>query len=908
MVARSLDTCLLSLLLVTIATAEQPPWPSVDFGRNLAPILAANCYECHGPDAAHREAGLRLDSELSATTPLASGVTAVVAGSLADSALWQRINHDDPDERMPPRDANKSLTAEQRALIQRWIEQGARWSQHWSFTRATRRPAVPAVPQATWPANSIDRFILTALEQQRLTPAPDADRYTLIRRLYLDLIGLPPSPQAIEQYLRDDSPDAYAQLVDRLLASPHYGERWGRHWLDVARYGDSNGGDENHAYPLAYRYRDYVIAAWNADLPYDRFIREQIAGDLLCDAGDAQRSIERAAATGFLAIGMKILAERDPVKKRADMVDEQIDTVGRAMLGLSLGCARCHDHKFDPVTTADYYALAGIFHSTDVADRPVQTPEYQAARGEYDRRRAELMSRRKMAELLLEQDLGTAGIQKREAEQFDRGNVVVDTQRYGHGIGIISDPGGQTNFVEYDFELENAGEYVIQLRYAAAEPRPGLLKIDGIVLREDAMAQVTGGWQPEHQRWITEATSRLEQGRHTLRLESQPMMVHIDRWRIVLSGSHHAFDEIAGVDKSLAELAKRAPQPVEVMSVADGAPRNVQLHVRGSHLDLGDEVPRGFIESLSPRQVDLPADQSGRRELAQWLGDDRQGAGFLAARVMVNRIWHWHFGRGLVPTPDDFGIRGERPTHPELLDYLTHEFIDSGWSMKALHRRIVTSRTYRMRSRHPRSAPQSVDPSNVLHWRFPSRRLEPEVLRDAMLQLSDQLDHQLYGPPPTYKSQDPSPQDLANNRASYESSFRRSVYLPVVRTNVYEFFTLFDFPNASSPVGRRDETTVPTQALFLMNSPYVARLSRAIVRRWAGADEGPPAVRQLYLAIVGREPTAEQTALANRFIERYRQISAEESLREHAADNSAEDALIAWVHTLLMSNQFVYLP
>ena len=723
----------LSVPLTATASDDLAGRAGLDFSRDIATILAGTCFECHGPDAERREAGLRLDTREGAFAPLASGGFAIVPGNSAQSKLIKRITSGDNELRMPPPDSKKRLSRQQIQLLKRWIEQGAPWDRHWAFM-APRQPVLPIVKNRGWVRNEVDLFISARREDAGLQPAPPADKRTLVRRAHFDLLGLPPTVSEMGEFLKSESPDAFAKLTDRLLASPHYGERWGRHWLDVARYGDSSGGDENHLYPLAYRYRNYVIDTLNDDVPYDQFVQEQIAGDLLPTGDAIRRDYDRVTATGFLALGVKILNERDPVKKRADIVDEQIDTLGRAILGLTLGCARCHDHKFDPVSAADYYALAGIFHSTDLKDRVVK-----------------------------------------------RDTLPVGNGRSNHQVA--------------------------------------------------------------------------------------------------------------------------APKTRKVMAVADGTVRNVKIHIRGSHLTLGKEVPRRFLQVMNLQPQALPADQSGRLQLARWLTRPDAAAGGLASRVMVNRIWHWHFGRGIVGTPDNFGVKGDRPTHPLLLDHLARRFIRADWSIKSMHRLIMLSSTYQMSAEDADAA--QTDPENQSFWRFKRRRLEAEEIRDALLLHAGRLDRSFGGAPPKVKSQDLSPTDLMKNRRFYETFRRRSVYLPVVRTNVDKFLTLLDFPNAATPVGERDTTTVPTQALMMMNSPFVIQQCQFVAQSILADEQlenDAARIKQLYLRLLSRLPVEVETRWTAQFIARYHQSLTDE-FDEDARRRMAWTALS---QTLYASNDFFY--
>jgi hypothetical protein len=573
--------------------ASSPPTPAdiEFFEKRVRPVLANRCFDCHSKD--NVESGLRVDSR----SALIKGGTrgpAIKPKDEKTSLLVLAINHADQIN-MPPK---SKLPQREIDDLTEWIKRGAVWPgdnaepadvaqpakgartvteedrKFWSFV-PVRRPAIPSVKNSAWAANDIDRFILQKLETAGLEPSPPADKRTLIRRATLDLHGLPPTPDEVAAFLADESPDAFSRVVDRLLASPRYGQRWGRHWLDVARYGDSNGLDENLAFANAWRYRDYVVDAFNADLPYDQFLAEQIAGDLL-PPGDDEALRRRLVATGFLSLGAKMLAEDDPVKMEMDIIDEQVDTLGKAVLGLTLGCARCHDHKFDPILASDYYSLAGIFKSTKVMDnftvvarwqeRPVATPTElqhrdaalaavenikkqvdQAANAERDRILA--IVRRQTFEYLLAADqeerlLGRPaavthapdgdvtrlpGVRVVEAESFQRGNVSKDFNSYGVGIGVLVNRGKTPNFVEYDITLPEAGTFQIDLRYAAADSRPCVMTLNGTVLRRDAAREVTGTWFPDSQKWFAEGVYRFAKGKNVLRLEHPQFFPHIDK-------------------------------------------------------------------------------------------------------------------------------------------------------------------------------------------------------------------------------------------------------------------------------------------------------------------------------------------------------------------------------------------
>jgi cytochrome c553 len=793
------------VLLLSAATAGNAAEPSATaeqlrfFESAVRPLLVEHCLKCHGPEK--QWANLRVDSRAALLQGGDSG-PAIVPGKPDESRLLRAVQQVDESLKMPPE--GEKLTARQIADLARWIAWGApfppseaprardRNPAHWSFQPPVKG-AIPAVRQADWPANPVDQFILAKLESAGLSPAPRADRRTLIRRVTFDLWGLPPTPEEVAEFLDDSRPEAYERLIDRLLASPAYGERWGRHWLDVARYADSNGLDENVAHGNAWRYRDYVVASWNADKPYDRFVREQLAGDLLPWVDDSQRR-ELLIATGFLAIGPKVLAEVDEAKMEMDIVDEQIDTVGRALLGLTLGCARCHDHKFDPIDMTDYYGLAGIFKST-------RTMEHF----------------------------------KKVARWYE--NVL---------------PSPETT------ALQTA--HAAQLALKQQEIR---------ALVAHADAQLSASSPPE---------------------SNAPE----DRERRYPAETQAALKKLR---QELAHLEKNPPDLPSAMGVTEGRPADVAIHLRGNPLKLGAVVPRRTPAALrGPEPPAFSADQSGRRELADWLTDPQHP---LTSRVLVNRIWRWHFGRGLVPSVDNFGLLGEAPTHPELLDWLASEFVADGWSIKALHRLLLTSATYQQSSQHASADEQAlrVDPENRWFGRAPVRRLEAEQFRDALLAVSGQLDDSLGGSLLTVKNRayffDHTSKDLTDY-----SSRRRSLYLPVVRNNVYDLFQLLDFPDPAIPNGDRATTTVAPQALLLLNSEFVLQCAERLAQRvLREAVDDACRVDRLYHVAYSRAATPAEVHAAATFLRRF-----EESWP--AVDRS--QAWTALCQVILAANEFLY--
>lgn len=1078
---------------------EQEPLSLEDrefFEKSVRPVLIERCQDCHSSDGP--ESGLSVE-HLADLLKGGERGRAIVPGKPEESLLIRALSHGDVELQMPPKE---KLPADELAAITDWVRRGAFWPGEravadpdvdadsdslsasfteeqlafWSF-QPPASPSPPAVEDAGWIESPIDHFVLSRLEAAGMRPAPAADRRTLIRRVYFNLLGLPPSPEAIAQFVSDDSPDAYLRLIDRCLGSPHYGERWGRRWLDVARYADSNGLDENLAYAHAFRYRDYVVAAVNEDRPYDEFVHEQLAGDLLnADPASATDSVEvasrRHVATGFLSLGGKMLAEDDPLKMQMDIIDEQVDTLGRAFMGLTFGCGRCHDHKFDPFTQDDYYALAGIFKSTRTMEnfkvvarwqelplgsandiallneqkqkidvRKKAVSEFQSqqneqvlaeARERIDRyllaaHRAELRSRL----IANAQPQGDAldgeipdGVQLLEAEQFDRANVDVHTAGYGEGIGVLVNAGPTPNFAEYDIACNDSGVFQLEIRHAAAESRPVRILVDGVIVFPDALTGVTGSWFPDTQSWTIAGYVELSGSEHTLRIERDGPFSHIDKllltpvtgdatvlasadtqadgeplhavfvegWRKLLSGTlpdgsllGPAQRALQGLpaDEWFAELSNEVaalfgdalpdstaalaeayasmlrdddaeeeppaalarlrevvadangpfklpkepeslygseiqaelkqlrdelttlegglPKLPEAMAVTDAEPENLRIHLRGSHLNLGSEVSRhlpAIFESGEEVSVVGTSGGSGRLELAQWL---TQGEHPLTARVMVNRIWLWHFGEGLVRSPDNFGLLGEAPTHPELLDWLAVEFMESGWSLKDLHRLILTSATYRMSTQY-RADYNAVDPENRLLWRMNRRRLDAESIRDAVLSVSGELDTQMQGSLLPTANRAYVTSTASVNPDVYKTN-RRSLYVPVVRSALYEMFQAFDFADPSTLSGRRESTTVASQALFMMNSELVAQNSAALADRIAALPDlsDQERVARLFEQLFGREPTEDETTGALEYIRAY---------ADAAASGDDGEAAAGWrslCRALISSNEFLYL-
>lgn len=831
-------------------------------------IITANCLKCHGPNK--QKGGLRFDTRDGLLGIGDTGAHAVVSGKPGASEMMRRLMSTDTALRMPPGDVG--LTEAQIETVRKWIETGAKWPseasgpatgkrtelrvteedrQHWSF-RPLARVDPPAAKGQT--RNAVDQFILAALEAKRLTAAPPAQARTLIRRVTFDLTGLPPAPGEVEAFVEAaDAEAAYEALVDRLLASPRYGERWGRHWLDVARYADSDGYESDDDRPTAYNFRDFVIKALNDDMPFDTFVSLQLAGDEI--RSDDPLAL---AATGFLAAGPSAplpdnLLEEERVRQRYNELDDMVATTGAALLGLTLGCARCHDHKFDPVPTRDYYQLLAALHSGNRAEVPLGT---RAAVEANNRVRGEWLKQRRAAESRL------------------------------------------TGWL--DQQKQNLGP---ELRRGKITRLP-LSDTEKQLLRD----------RPES------AEAKLLAKRH-----EKALTIPDTEWRGAMdAGSRRRWDELAA---EVAAIRAREPKalPTALAFRDFGAkPAPSWLFGRGDFHDRTTPVELGFLTILIRgkaagdywKQARTSGDRTDttyqRRALAAWVTDIERGAGPLLARVVVNRVWQHHFGEGLVRTPNDFGLRGDRPSHPELLEWLAADLVSHGWRLKRLHRMIVLSRVYRQGTGFDSSNAKS-DPNNLLLWRMRPRRLEAEALRDAILAVSGTLNPQMYGPafkppiPPdamvARNLKTPYPTDVPDDAAAQ----RRSVYMFHKRVIPYPLFQVFDAPDAQQCTGRRNNTTVAPQALALLNDPFIRARSRDFASRVlkeAGSDSAR-VVEQAYRLAFGRAPTTLEREAGLEFLARqYRERMARDP--KNARSDIQRSALTDYCQVLFGLNEFIY--
>lgn len=759
----------LLVCLASAAAAADKPDGLDFFEKKIRPVLATQCYSCHtGKSAA---GGLHIDS--------ADGMRGVVtAGDPEKSALIHAIRRDG-NLKMPP---SAALPADEVGDFEAWVKMGApdprtaaapppydygKAKNFWSF-QTVKDPAPPKVADPAWSKTAIDRFIKAKLDEKKLTPAGVASRRALIRRATFDLTGLPPTPGEVDAFVADVAPNAYDKLIDRLLASPQYGERWGRHWLDLVRYADTAGDNADFPVPDAYRYRNWVIRAFNDDKPYDQFVREQIAGDLL-DKGDR-------AATGYLAIARRFGSGGAEFHLT---IDDTIDNLGKTMLGLSVACARCHDHKFDPIPSRNYYALYGIFQSTTYP--------------------------------------------------------FPGTELYPHAKDFAAlDPKNAARLKAYQDETSDLDHRIRDLQ-------------DG------------------------------KQGKDLSKEDREKEV-----WRL---------------KERMAVLEHDAPNIAKIYAVSEGTPADAKIQIKGDPYHKGDLVPRGFLTVLGG--ATLPADEkgSGRRELAQWIVESPS-----FARVMVNRIWQYHFGKGIVGTPNDFGARGDAPVNAELLDWLASRFRESGYSIKAMHRLVMKTRAYQLASEH--SDPDArLDPKNEFQWRFDRRRLDAEEIRDAMLAVAGDLDREMGGP-------HPFPPEVKFRYTQHTQFFaiydtrKRSVYLMEQRIKRHPMLEVFDGadPNATTPKRGSEETSL--QALTMLNSAFVDEQADLLAVR-VGMAFSPDAerIRYAYRLVYGRSPSPAEIAECAQFLA---QTSVAMKKSNLPADRQPRATLASLMHVLLASDEFVF--
>ena len=899
---RHLPAAILTIVLTTVEGNGSDIAQVEFFEERIRPVLVEHCYGCHSSDAKDVKAGLNLDSRNGLLRGGDSG-PAVVPGQSGESLLMQALEYDGLE--MPP---SAKLPAKVIADFAAWIDAGAAdpregsgrsarpmadfaaARQFWSFKPA-RRAAAPPVRNGTWPLSPIDFLTRAAMEAKTLTPVVPAGKRELIRRATFDLIGLPPSPAEIEAFLADDGPRSFEKVVDRLLDSPHYGERWARYWLDVAHYAE----DQAHTADLkpntsGYRYRDWVIDAFNADMPYDRFVRLQIAADLM-PLADEERLIHMAGL-GFFGLGAQYYKLTNRAKAEADELDDRIDTLSRGFLGLTVACARCHDHKYDPIPQQDYYSLAGVFQSSRLHDAPLAAAEIVTA---YDEAQRRIKERDDSLRQRLEREMPR--IREARVTEIPRFMVAVWKLRQG---SCRKPPATAAETADIDgLDEKTLNRFVAFLDPREKDRLPALRawfelaanqSSEPTATRSADMPPAVIAVAQEFQRHLEEllaardATPGQPASSQDLLAEvfGRNGLLDVDVAEAERRLPATMQDEMKVRRTELEQLRKSSPPMYPVAhAIAEGSPVNMRVFLRGNPATMGDEAPRRFLRIIAGDDPPPFREGSGRLELADAIASP---ANPLTARVMDNRIWQHHFGRGLVATPDNFGRLGEPPTHPALLDFLATRFVESDWSIKALHRDIMLSATYRLGTRHD-AANYAIDPDNRLLWRMNRRRLDVESWRDALLAVSGQLDRRLHGP---------------SSELSAAGNVRRTVYSRISRHELDGMLRLFDFPDANITSSSRPETTVPQQQLFVLNSRFMVDTARAFAERLHAERPGSEAARlaHAFVLALGRPIAPDELASGLAFLRR--QDTPEEANR---------NTLSRWqryAQALLASNEFMY--
>jgi len=922
------------------------------FEAKIRPVLVQHCYECHSADAKNIKGGLLLDTR-TATLKGGDSGPAVVAKNVDDSLLINALRHESFE--MPPKGKLPDAVI---ADFVTWVEMGApdprtgdavvvskinfeEARQFWSY-RPIAHPELPKVEQAGWPRHSIDHFTLAKMEQLGLHPVAPASKIELIRRATFDLMGLPPTPEEVAAFVEDDSPEAFAKVIDRLLSSQHYGERWGRYWLDVARYAE----DQAHTFSVTantngYRYRDWVVSAFNSDMPYNKFVKLQIAGDLI-DV-EAHHSYDNLVALGYFGLGAQYYKNSDAAKAAADELDDRVDTLTRGFLGLTVSCARCHDHKFDPIPTQDYYSLAGIFNSSKLYNAPLCKPDDVEA---YNAGQQRIKTTEEAIQSLLDVRDGVTTSNLVKADENEphkpgsprfvtplvtkiRPTAGIDVDiRNAKQLFLVVSEGGNGNSCDHSDWLEPrlvgpAGELQLtDLKWTSLEGFGGA-KIDrnyeGRKIRvggkdysygigTHAPSLIVYDLPDGYERFKAIGgldNSGSDQGGcgeqasiqfsvYTEKPVEGPVGVGEDLLTKVLGKDgplavgDNDLEKFLPDEKKVQltqlraeqeEAKKSAPAMYPIAhSYAEANVADMKVFVRGNPANQREVAPRRFLTVLAGEDQPLFTHGSGRSELAEAIASDDNP---LTARVIVNRIWQHHFGRGIVGTPSNFGKQGEAPTHPELLDYLAATFIDSGWSIKSLHRKIMLSSTYQL-STSFNEANANIDGDNRFLWKMSRRRLDVEAWRDALLDVSGKLDRTLGGPST----------DLADS-----NNVRRTIYAKVSRHELDNLLRLFDFPDANITSEKRSETTVPQQQLFVLNSPFMVEQAKAFSARVhnEATDTDEARIRHAFLRAYSRPVTGVELELGMAYL---------------GIKSDEHNKLTRWeqyAQVLLGGNEFMYL-
>ena len=978
--------CSLGVLGISCDRSQQfsEPLPKVvDFNFHVKPILVQNCYLCHGPDPSSRKAELRLDTYEGATAALKEGGHAIVPGKTSKSNLVQRIYNEDPGQIMPPPETNLKLTEREKALLNKWIDQGAQWKEHWSFIS-------PETKMDLEDPNAIDFLIGKQMEVKGLEKVPIANKNSLIRRVSYLLTGLPPNPKEVQKFIADTTKVAYNKMVDVYLNSPAFGERWARHWMDLVRYAETKGHEFDYTITGAWKYRDYLIRAFNEDVPYDQILKEHIAGDLLENTRENKETgvSESRLGTTFYVMGEGTHSPVDVRQDEADRIDNMIDVTTKTFQGLTVSCAKCHDHKFDPITAADYYALYGVMESTrfspvpadvgkdkklaakELVDLKTYMRKLVASKWSTAKNSAENVElaqntavattnknytligdfrgsdfdgwtsdgfafgqRSTLADPIVDQATGKLlGLQDGKASSKAMGmgifgalrspNMVLDKDFIGvRALGqnssiriiidnfqLIQNPiyGGMDQRVN----TGNWNNFVFNVaawkgRKAYIEIIPGGYERHIYNLPEDAYIEAQyaiaydGEWPADMENGIS-----LEQvNDNWATLDISPYKVKMLNEDLKKGKLPLNFPELKPVVDSSQQLANRLKTDSFFNGIYDGYGIDSPIFNRGNYKEPSEEyIPRRFLSVLSLGDSVFKSEGSGRMELAEvMLNKDNP----LTSRVMVNRIWHHLFGRGIVETVDNFGLQGKLPSHPELLDYLAVKFQNDGWSIKSMIRAIVTSETFK-RSTLRNDLLANKDPNNIYLASFPVRRLEAEAIRDGILVVTESLDSTMYGPPvATYLTEFMQGRGRPGKSGPLDGEGRRSIYLEVRRNFLEPMMTTFDRPIPFSTFGSRNVTNVPSQSLILMNDPLVEQQAEIMAGKLLekGLVSFEEKVQWIYIQAFSRLATSEELEKASNFFDML-------GTMEGKADASATQEMAVWkeyCHSIFNLKEFIYL-
>ena len=919
---------------------------TVDFNYHIRPILVQKCYLCHGPDASSRQANLRLDTYEGATALLKSGNRAIDLKHTEKSMVLFRINHTDPDMIMPTPDSKLILTEKEKELLEKWIQQGAAWKPHWAFIS----PEKQNTPDKN--KNPIDYFIDREMKNQGLTPVEEASKNSLIRRVSFLLTGLPPSPSEVQSFLNDSSSDAYPKMVDKYLNSPHFGERWARHWMDLVRFAETKGHEFDYAIPGAWRYRDYLIRAFNGDVPYNQLVKEHLAGDLLPQQriNKVEKINESQLGTLFFAFPEGTHSPVDIRKDEADRIDNLIDVTGKTFLGLTVSCAKCHDHKFDPISTKDYYALYGVMEGTRFS--PVSPHIYE--------------TKKRFENLMGVQDSIKDLVLLNWMDQFSKNKVMSNTDSVlGNFTGSDlnrwkSDGLAFTDETTLGDPIFNKKANLVGFEAGKASSKRlakgvfGALRSPDFIIDKNNIGVYASGNKGTIRIIIDnfQLISYPIYGGLTKRMDNEKMdkyLFDVSQWK-----GHKAYVEILpGIyDNHLFKMPKDAfvevkyvisfndkwfepplisakwnpqksldskkikmylekkesyqsylPDSTEfISSITDGFGKNSPVFIRGNHNELSKEkVPRSFLSALSTGKFNLNVSGSGRLALAEAITNKDNP---LTYRVFVNRVWHHLFGKGIVETVDNFGLQGKLPTHPELLDYLALSFVKEGYSMKKLIRQIVLSETFKRTTKGMESSVKK-DPLNHYLSFYPLRRLEAESLRDAILSVSGNLDSTLFGKSvPVHITSFMNGRGKPGKSGPMDGEGRRSIYVEMRRNFLDPFMSAFDRPIPFTTFGKRTVTNVPAQALILMNDPFIHNQAAVMVKKMneKGVSGFTARIQWIYQRAFSRNPSEEEIISARSFYESLKK-------KHQGKDKNLLDEMIwkDFIHTHFNLKEFIYL-